>query len=153
MQSDANMPVFDAIVRQASEGDYFRRNFCDSAGALRPSKRQQVMAAVTVHYDYQRSKWNESKLGIEVQKMIALEKKYRARKDRVSLLFFFFFTYVIFPLFRSSPEDLHSTKHTKKVRPMNCALIKSTWPSLHLSVCQKRKMVIWRTMLLSTSGW
>ncbi|CAO3665261.1 unnamed protein product [Rhizopus stolonifer] len=82
MQSDANMPVFDAIVRRASEGDYFRHNFCDSAGALRPSKRQQVMAAVTVHYDYQRSKWNESKLGIEVQKRIALEKKYRARKDR-----------------------------------------------------------------------
>ena len=95
MQSDANLPVFDAIVRRASESDYFRRNFCDAAGALRPSKRPQVMAAVTVHYDYQRSKWNESKLGVEVQKKIALEKKYRARKDRVSQLsVFFFFHYL-----------------------------------------------------------
>ena len=94
MQSDANLPVFDAIVRRASESDYFRRNFCDSAGALRPSKRQQVMAAVTVHYDYQRSKWNKSKLEAEVQKKITLVKKYRARKDRVSQLFVFFFHYL-----------------------------------------------------------
>ena len=95
MQSEANMPVFDAIVRQASEGMSFRNEFCDSVGALRVSKRPQVMAAVTTHYDTQRRKWKNAQKEIEEQQRIALEQKCLRRKQRVSvcvcvLLFFFF---------------------------------------------------------------
>ena len=97
MQSEANMPVFDAIVRQASEGMSFRNEFCDSVGALRVSKRPQVMAAVTTHYDTQRRKWKNAQKEREEQQRIVLEQKCFRRKQRVSVCvcvcasFFFFF--------------------------------------------------------------
>ncbi|KAG1435523.1 hypothetical protein G6F56_013666 [Rhizopus delemar] len=85
MQSEANMPVFDAIVRQASEGIDFRNEFCDSVGALRVSKRPQVMAAVTTHYDTQRRKWKNAQKEIEEQQRIALEQKCLRRKQRLCI--------------------------------------------------------------------